>query len=353
MKIKLAILDKDKGYLARIVSVFGTKYSDKFELYSFTESSVAMSALNSSKIDVLLANDGFDIDIARLPNRCGFAYLVDTMGIDTVKDQRAICKFQKADLIYKQILSIYSDKASSITGFNITGDESRIMAFCSASGGAGASTVAASCAVRYAAHGKKVLYLNLEKFGAADVFFSGQGQFDMSDIVFALKSKKTNLPLKLESCVKQDARGVYFYSQAKIALDMMELSTEDVLRLLSELKLMGQYDYIIVDMDFGIDKELLKIYRQAQAIVLVGDGSAVSNSKTERAYNALMTLEQNADAPLINRMCFVYNRVSSKHGQAINAPGLKVLGGAPRYTGADVAQIVGQLAAMELFDTIL
>jgi len=29
MKIKLAILEKDKSYLSRVVTVFGTKYADK------------------------------------------------------------------------------------------------------------------------------------------------------------------------------------------------------------------------------------------------------------------------------------------------------------------------------------
>ena len=353
MKIKLAILEKDKSYLTRIVSAFGTKYADKIEIYSFTDPEVAVGTLGSAKIDVLLASDVFDIDIKSLPHRCAFAYLVDSLGIDMLNDQRAICKFQKADLIYKQILSVYSEKASSITGFKMTGDESNIIVFCSASGGVGSSTMAAACAVHFAAKEKKVLYLNLEKFGSADVFFTGQGQFDMSDIIFALKSKKTNLPIKLESCVKQDTRGVYFYSQAKIALDMLELSTDDILRLISELKLTGGYDYIILDMDFAIDKDTLKIYRQAQAIVLVGDGSIESNNKTERAFNALATMEQNADAPLINRMSFVYDKVSSKSGQSVNATGLKVLGGAPRYSGASVQQIVDQLASMDIFEAIL
>ena len=353
MKIKVAFLERDRSYLTRIVSIFGTKYSDKFELYSFTDPDSALGTLNSARIDVLLASDVFDIDLSQLPKRCAFAYLVDSMGIDMLNNQRAICKFQKADLIYKQILSIYSEKASSITGFKMTEDEGEIIVFCSASGGVGSSTMAAACALHYAAQEKKVLYLNLEKFGSADVFFSGQGQFDMSDIIFALKSKKTNLPMKLESCVKQDARGVYFYSQAKIALDMMELNAEDILRLISELKLMGEYDYIILDMDFGIDKDMLKIYRQAQAIVLVGDGSLESNTKTERAYLALMTLEQNLDAPLVNRMSFIYDKVSSKNGLSINAPGLKVLGGAPRYAGAGVQQIIDQLSSMNVFDSIL
>lgn len=353
MKIKIALLERDKSYLTRIVSVFSTKYSDKFEMYSFTEPEVALETINNAKIDVFLASNEYDIDPQKLPNRCAFAYLVDSMGIDMVNDQRAICKFQKADLIYKQILSVYAEKSSSITGFKMTGDESAVIVFCSAGGGVGSSAMAAAYAVRLAAKNKKVLYLNLEKFGSADLYFSGQGQFDMSDIIFALKSRKTNLPIKLESCVKQDGTGVCFYSQPKIALDMLELNTDDVLRLLSELKLMGGYDYIVLDMDFGIDKETLRIYRQAREIVLVGDGSAKSNGKTECAYYALATLEQNADAPLVNRLSFVYNNVGSKSGQQINVPGLKVLGGAPRYADADTRQIVRQLATMTFLDAIV
>lgn len=353
MKIKLALLERDRSYLSRIVSTFGAKYADKFEIYSFTDTDVALGTLNSAKIDVLLASDVFDIDVAKLPNRCAFAYLIDSAGIDTLNNQRVICKFQKADLIYKQILSVYAEKASSITGFKVSDDAGIVIAFSSASGGVGSSTMAAACAAHFAAQNKRVLYLNLEKLGSADLFFSGQGQYDMSDIIFALKSKKANLPLKLESCVRQDETGVYFYSQAKFALDMMELNTEDTIQLISELRLTGEYDYIILDMDFGLDKNMLKIYHQAQAIVLVGDGSPESNTKTERAYAALMALEQNADAPLVNRMAFVYNKVSSKTGQQINAPGLKVLGSTPKYAGASTAQIITQLSSLNIFDSIM
>ena len=50
MKIKLAILDKDKSYLNRIVTVFEVKYADKFEVYSFTDLSVAIQTLSEVKI---------------------------------------------------------------------------------------------------------------------------------------------------------------------------------------------------------------------------------------------------------------------------------------------------------------
>ena len=171
MKIKLAILERDQSYLQRFISVFSTKYADKFQIYSFTDEEVAYSTLNDTKIDVLVASDVFEIDIKRVPRRCGFAYLVDSLDVETVNNQRAVCKFQKVDLIYKQILSIYSENAGNVAGLKLGDDTAQIVAFESVSGGCGGSTIAAACALHFAAQGKKTLYLNLEKFGSADSFF--------------------------------------------------------------------------------------------------------------------------------------------------------------------------------------
>lgn len=350
MKIKLALLDKDQSYLNRIVSVFSTKYADKFEIYSFTNKDVAMASLDSSRIDVLIASDVFDIDVSVLPKRCGIAYFVDSADVDSFNDQRAICKFQKADLIYKQILSLYSEIAGSVSGLKFGDDSCKVIAFASPSGGTGSSSAAAACALRYASKGKKTLYLNLEKFGSSDLFFSGEGQFDISDIIFALKSKKANLAMKLESCVKQDQKGVCFYSAPKIALDMLELSADDKIRLISELKLSGSYSYIILDMDFGMDKDSLKILRQTHAIVWVGDGSELSNSKISRTYAALATIEQSVDSPVTNRILLIYNKFSNKTGKALADIGITNIGGAPRYEHATTQQILEQLSGMSMFD---
>lgn len=353
MKIKLAILEDDKSYLNRIVTAFHTKYSDKLEIYSFTDAEVALETLDSAKIDVLIASDSFDIDVTRLPKRCGFAYLVDSQEIDSLKEQMAICKFQKADLIYKQILSLYSEVISNISGLKLNVDECKIIVFTSASGGTGSSTVAASCAVNYAKKGRKVLYLNLEDFGSADVFFESDGQFDMSDIVYALKSRKTNLMLKLESCVKQDASGVYFFSQPKVALDLLELDTNEILFLISQLEMTGSFDHILVDMEFGLDEKYLKIYEKTHAIVLVGDGSEISNLKTLRAFQALTTLEQGMDVSITNRMSLLYNKFSNKTGKTLEGIELKNVGGAQRFEHASVKQIVEQLAGMDIFEQMM
>ncbi|MBP3335339.1 MAG: chromosome partitioning protein ParA [Ruminiclostridium sp.] len=352
MKIKLALLDSDLNYLSRIVSAFNTKYPEKFEIYSFTKYENAMSELESSHIDVLVASDYFDVDVSRLPKRCGFAYFVDSSDIDSINNQRAICKFQKADLIYRQILSIYSENASAVSGLKLTDDSCKVIAFTSPSGGVGSSVMAASCALHFAAQSKKTLYLNFEKLGSSDLYFNAEGQFDISDIIFALKSKNSNLAMKMESCVKQDSRGVYFFSKPKVALDMLELGTDEIIRLVADAKLSGNYSYIILDIDFDMDPGLINILRQTNAVIWTGDGSEISNLKIKSAYDALTILDGNADSQLLNRTMLIYNKFSNKSSTAVQGVDLKNIGGAPRYEHATTAQILEQLMTMDMFDKI-
>lgn len=353
MKIKLALLDSDQNYLNRIVTAFSAKYSDKFEIYSFTDCGVALATLASARIDVLIASDTFDINPEQLPKRCGFAYFVESVDVESVKDQVAICKFQKADLIYKQILSLYSENIGTTASLRTFSENCKVICYVSPSGGVGTSTMAAACALYCAAQGRRVLYLNLEKYGSADSFFSGEGQLGMSDIIFTLKSKKANLTLKLESCVKRDYRGVNFYSQSQIALDMLEVTKEDVLTLLNELKLSGNYDYIIIDMDFSLSKDYLDIYRYMTTVVWVGDGSDASNSKLSRAYNALKILEEGREDSLFYNMVLMYNKFSNKTSKVATDIEIKNIGGAPKYERATTGQILSQLSAMTEFEEII
>ena len=352
MKIKLAILEKDVSYLNRFINVFSTKYAEKMEIYSFTDKEVALNALNESRIDVFIASDVFEIDAAELPKKCSFAYFVDAPDVESVDEQRAICKFQKIDLIYKQILSLYAENASNISDLKLGDETTKVIAFASPSGGVGCSTMAAACALHFASQGKKVLYLNVERFGSSDRFFQAEGQFDMSDVIFAIKSKKSNLSMKLESCVKVDPRGVHFYSETKNAMDMLELKNEECVQLISELKISGTYEYIILDVDFMMGKDMLALYHQTNRMIWVGDGSDVSNGKLMRAYQVLTTIERNADVPLTAKIGLIYNKFSNKTSVVVEGIEIKNIAGVPRFEHATTQQVITHLGGMDIFDKI-
>lgn len=352
MKIKLAILEKDTVYLNRLESVFNVKYADKLEIYSFTDREIALQAVREKKIDVFLANEAFEIEETELPGGCGFACLVDTADIETIRGMAAVCKFQKAEIIYRQVLGLFSEKAAAVTGVHMEGEDSRALAFVSAGGGTGSSVAAAACALNFAHKGKKVLYLNLEKFGSADVFFQAEGNTGLGDVIYAVKSKKGNLSMKLESAVKRDASGVFFYSPTGMALDIAELGADETRQILSVLKMSGGYDYIILDMDFSLDKNMLKILDECVTIVFVTDGSRVSNVKLERAVASLNVLEQQTDRKILMRCGILYNRFSSQTSHKVQFGEIKEFGGISRYEGFDTPKLLQQIKAQPVFDAL-
>ena len=353
MKIKLVILDKDKNYLQRITKVFVNNYVDKLEVYSFTEQDKVFEFIEKNKVDIFLADEIFNIDCDVLPMSVGFAYLVENNGIELLREQKVSFKFQKADLIYKQLLGIFSERESEVIGTSAVGDSStNVIAVVSASGGTGSSTIAAALAKRLSQQMRKVLYLNLECFGDADMFFCGEGQMDFSDIIYALKGKNANLQLKIESTVKQDVSGVYFFSHVRNALDISEMTTEDYIKLIETLKVVGGYDYIIMDIDFSYSNQCLAMLKMAHKILFVSDGLEISNVKLERALTSLKILDSTGKSNYYDKSMLMYNRFSSKNSQAFSGIAIKEIGGVPRFDGALITQILDRISDMEVLDRL-
>lgn len=354
MKIKLAILENDLNYLDKIVSIFNSRYSEKFEVYSFTDKKLALDIICTSKMDVFIASDTYTISTEEIPVSCAFAYFVNTPGMETVGDQKAICKFQKIDVMYREILGLYSENAGREATYKKSDDNCRMIMFTSPAGGVGTSTMAVAAALRYAKQRKKVLYFNLEKTGAADTFFEADGTANMSDILFAFKGKKSKLAFKLESCVKKDKSGVCFFSQTKYALDMTELDNKDWMELLDAIKATGTYEVIIVDCDFSLTMEYFETYNYMDSIVWLGDGTEITNNKLYRAYQACQMIEQEHDFEISKKILFAYNKFSSKTGRVIHEETrVQSIGGAPYYQNATNMQITEGLSDMKMFDALI
>ena len=351
MKIKLAILYPNKKYLNKIVAAFNNRYADQLEIYSYTDQEVALENIRKNRIRVFLAGENCEIDPMDL-DRCGFAYLTESRGTGTCHGQRAVCMYLKTEEIYQNIVDIFTSVGGEWGSVDADGS-CNVIAFCSAGGGVGASSMAAACAVHAAARHKKVLYLNLENFGDAQQYFTAEGQYGMSDVIYAVKGRKTALRGKLVSHVRHDANGVYFYAAPQTPLHMTELTEEEIILLLTELKKNNDYECIVLDMDFDLSNKTIQIFRECGIVVLVGDGSESSNKKTEGAYRALEAIEQSREISLVDRLCIAYNRGNSKTAKDMQLPSVRVLGKYPVIAGASAAQVVQTLAQSDMFDQIL
>ena len=349
MKIKIAVLDQDKNYLERIMTVFNNRYVSETEIYLFTEINDALESLRQNRIQVFLANESFKISISSIPDYCAFAYLTEGIGINSLRGNKAICKYQKVESFYKEILSIYSDVFDG--EISKTNDSrSKKIVILSASGGSGCTSCAIALAMSMARRGNKVFYLNLEMLNYGYIF-NNEAISTLSEVIYNVKSRRSNLGIKLGALIQEDSSGIFYFPSGKTPLEVMELNEEDISLLIGEIDDMGEYDYIIIDTDMVFDNKTYTIINKSNKVVFVLDGSEIGNSKFNYMYKTLGIIEEQHNVSILNKAFILYNRFSSRTGKKIDNIAIQSLGGCPRYEG-DSNQIIEQLSTLSVFDTL-
>lgn len=338
MQIRLAVGEQDSRYLEHFVTYLERNYMDRLEVSSFTRPETFREMVTRGSFDVILVDEAFGISTEELREYGRTAFLSEIESKDSGDGIRRIAKYKKPDLIYKDILDIYAE--SGVRGVFQKSHQGQITLVTGFSGGTGASTSAAALAKHYAAAGKKVLYLNLEPMGMSTDFFQGMGDYHFEDVIFALKSRRADVGLKMESTVRTDASGVNFFAPCTNAMYMLELGDEEQKKLLDAAEGLG-YEQIIVDKQMTLDSDGLDFLGRMDQVLVVQDGGETSNSKAIRTIEALKILEEQKKEHYLDRMKLLYNRFSSSKSSS-EIPGLPipVIGKFPPIKHALVGEII-------------
>lgn len=309
MKIRLAIVDEDQKYAQRLLNYYANRYSDKLELSYFTSFELFKENLLSKNIDAVLVSEHCDADISGLTDKMLTAYFTESVSIDSIHNIKAICKYQKPDLIYKEILRLFSEYETGSIAYKL-GDTNKtvIEVFMPAAGGSGATSVAVAYARRLADKGIRTLYLNLEMLPSTNYYMEGEGTGSFEDVIYAVKSRKPNLALKLESLVRQDNSGVYYFEAARNALNMQELLDGDIKLLLEELQMLGNYERIVVDADLNMGERMKMLSKFAYRFAVIAEQSEISMLKLGAVSQTLLLLENSKTIDISTKLVFVCNK---------------------------------------------
>lgn len=355
IKVRLAILETDKAYMERLITILNNKYQNKIEVYSFNNLNDFKAFLSNGriKIDVFLCTENIKIDKSILPENCGFAYFCEKNSVDEIYGEKAISKYQKIELIYSSILSLFSDNSSyKIIDDKVSAGMAATYAFLSAAGGVGSSTLAMAAATRFAQKGEKVLYINLELFADISECFNSEGHGNLSDLFYAIKSKSPNIALKIESLLRKSSSGVNYIDICTSLLDLREIKESDMETLVDILTSSCSFNKIIFDIDLNYNMSTLSLLNKADSILMVSDGSYISNQKTLKALNTFSILEEQFNLKINHKLKLIYNKFGSKNGKQIIFDNIVSVGGAPKFDGASTQQIVERLSNMVFLDNI-
>lgn len=352
MKIKVIIIDQDTNYTEHILQAFQMRYSDKVEMRVFSNMESFFSNIREAYADLVLYNSRMELDTTALPDSMAVGCLCEQSGIEEISGVSAICKYQKADILYKSMLGLFAEKASDMK-LKTSGNLVYVTLFTSVQGGCGTSTAAAAYALRMAEEGRKILYLNLQKFGSSNLYFSGEGTMSFSDVIYALKSRKSNLPIKMKSALKTDASGVDFFSDCRNAFDMMELKDDEIITLIQVIGQMGDYEEVVADLSGDLTERQLKLMQDcADSIIYVCDGTMTGIRKFEKFCETLRVIEERNHVRIMNKMQLLYNRYSSKNSMQMEKLPIGLVGGIHRFENVSGRPLIEHIAKMDILKQV-
>lgn len=141
----------------------------------------------------------------------------------------------------------------------------------------------------------KVLYLNFE-------FYSGLGQMlrrefstDMMDVMYYFQCAREKLAMRLPS-ILQNINGLDYIPPMQSPTGLGEVSGSQWAELCRDIAAMGQYEYIILDLDDGIDG-LFDLLRQCYKIYTITKDDSFAAAKVNQYEQVLQSgeLEDIAD----------------------------------------------------------
>lgn len=355
MLLKVAVIDDHDSYRERFVATLADAYADKLEVSSFSSiETFDADQAKSEPVDIMLVSASLASDQIDSRNGALTVYLVDDRSIERLYDKPAVCRYQKVDLIYRALLDAALDLFDAVTFRGEPVEGAAIVSFFPACGGAGASTLAAACALGAARRGWRTFYLNLELYGQAGMYFDADGFGSLSDAIFAVLAKKHNINMRIQSMTKHTEQGVAFLDSCRTPLDLIDLTPDSTVQLLHGIAASSPYDIIVVDADYPHSPIAPTLMELSMRNVFVSNGSEVSNDKLACVVDVLHGRDSRTGFTHgLDNAVLVYNNFDEATSSYLASDDLTVLGSIDHYANTTTEQLVDLIANSSVIDELL
>lgn len=350
--MKVLYLDRNVEYARRLKQFMENKHP-LIQVFICDDVEAAVSTVAKERCDVVFVDAVFDsLDqqvIDKIEQTAAFSFISERD--ELLRDREAFCKYITIEEWYEKICSLYEKKKNRILRTSVKkesdGNLAKVITFLPVSGGAGSSTMAATCAVALAATGS-VLYINMEQKASEAAFFSYKGKKGLSDVTSMLNSKFTDVGVcnLLKEVIGRDELysrdQLYVLRGFKNIIDSVDLNAAAIGTLIRLLKKEEfEYKYIVVDTDCIAGKAMEKLIVMTDSLVLVSNGTDTANEKLGKIQQYLEIISRNTEDPMPKEY-IAFNQYYGMKDEAMIVKDIEVLTRVPRYRTNDTGAITPQ-----------
>lgn len=296
VKINIVIADPDEEYTEALERYIRVYFCERFQPFCIS----TMEYLNEylvkmpAKVDVLLIVPDFlsGIDADKVNT---VVLLTEGRIPQEYIRYKNIKKYETAHKVIKKLIDIYAENNLFEVHDTSTDKHTRVIGVFSPGGGAGKSTISLAISLRCEQRGLSVFYLNFENIPSTPLFFDCFSENNLSHILYFLKEKSKNLGLKIEgTSLENSCGGIHYFAPPDNPFEMDEITGEDIAELIKQIKVLGKYDTIVVDMSSVIDEKNMEIFKMCDRIVCINTPYAGSQVKTTQFFK-IFNMTQNKE----------------------------------------------------------
>ncbi len=262
----LAICDAEEGYAFRMAEYLLDKVKLPYTLHLFTAVEELEKFAGREEIEILLIAESAWrlIKEEYIRKQVAQMFILQESGETVQEDMRCISKYQSPELVVQAMLNVIADgggwkdcQKAADTDVKMIGIYSPVKRCL--------QTSFALSLGQLLAKEHKTIYLNFEMYSGLGELLRREYQTDMLDVMYYFQSAREKLALRLPAII-QNAGGLDYIPPMQYSLGIREVPGEQWLALCSDIAAIGGYEYMILDLDDGIDglfdllKSCQKIY---------------------------------------------------------------------------------------------
>ena len=343
-KRKIILVDTDPEYMIRLFD-YAKRKMPKVELACFKDIVEAALYAQEQEPDLFVLSTAFEKTPPRFEKPIKTAWLF--RDAQEGKTRRGVFQYQRAGDLLTKLCEI------SELPYEYEKKNTKVLAFLPCAGEVGVSTIASAGCIHFSRKAERVLYFNMQQFGHLNEVFCKPSPWGMKNIDEAIEAVSENPFEILQTLVCAEAGNIYSCDCFTNPLEASGADFSQIERLLQTIVQSGLFDVILVDCDLIFDRRFSLVLSSADKVVLVGDGSGLSNSKIQAVCTLLSKLSEERGISYPSKCCLLYNKYVEGESRKCESKTIQDIGGVFLQSDGAKATIIKKIAAMNLFDRLL
>lgn len=262
----LALCDSEEDYMNSLAEFMKEKDGFPFELQTYTRPETLVEYGRNEQIELLLVSESdFTYEVAGLDT--GKTLLLNESGIIRDENIRNIDKYQKAEMVWRELLDSYTSMLNDDGRQLKSGERARIIGLYSPVRRCLQTSFALTLG-QALAEKKRTLYISFEHYAGWNQLLDKNVRGDLAALLYFEKEQGEKFFCRLQSMTMRIGR-LNYIPPVYAGQNLIYVKAAEWQELIGKIAEMGGYDYLILDLSESIQGtfELLRMCDHIYTII--------------------------------------------------------------------------------------